>query len=249
MGRMSLVWVGSRKWFLVVDKDMALQFEERLNKSQPLGLNSFAFGNPRFGMYRTYVKRTLDILVVLIAAPMILLMIVPFLFLIAFDGSSPFYRQKRVGLDGKEFKMWKLRSMVVDADAKLAEYLAADPTAKAEWDKDQKLKLDPRITSIGRVIRKTSIDELPQFWNVLMGDMSLVGPRPIMVQQREMYPCTSYYALRPGITGFWQISERNETSFTERAPFDAQYFRELSFKTDMLVMLKTFAVVVRGTGY
>jgi lipopolysaccharide/colanic/teichoic acid biosynthesis glycosyltransferase len=228
---------------------MALQFEERLNASKSLGMNSFTFGNPRFGLYRTYMKRLLDIVLVLIAAPMILLMILPFLILIPLDGGSPFYRQKRVGLDGKEFTMWKLRSMVVDADAKLAEYLASNPNAKAEWDKDQKLKSDPRITRIGRFIRKTSIDELPQFLNVLLGDMSLVGPRPIMVQQREMYPCTSYYALRPGITGYWQISERNETSFTERAPFDAQYFRELSFRTDMMVMLKTIGVVIRGTGY
>lgn len=228
---------------------MALQFEEHLSKSRPLGLRDFTFGNPRFGVYRSYIKRSLDIILVLIAAPMIILIMLPFLLLIPFDGGSPFYRQKRVGLDGKEFSMWKLRSMVPNAHDKLDEYLASDPSAKAEWDKDQKLKMDPRITFIGRFIRKSSIDELPQFWNVFKGDMSLVGPRPIMVEQRELYPCTSYYALRPGITGFWQISERNETSFTERAPFDAQYFRELSFRTDCLVLLKTINVVIRGTGY
>lgn len=224
---------------------MALQFDEDMDRARPVGLNTFTFGNPRFGLYRSFFKRTLDILLVLIAAPMILLLVIPFAMLIAVNGGSPFYSQKRIGMDGKEFTMWKLRSMVPNAKEKLATY----PDARKEWDKDQKLKMDPRITPIGRIIRKTSIDELPQFWNVLTGDMSIVGPRPIMVEQKEMYPCTSYYALRPGITGFWQISERNETSFTDRAPFDAQYFRELSFGTDLWVMMKTFTVVVRATGY
>lgn len=228
---------------------MALQFEEKIDRTRPVGLNTFTFGNPRFSVYRSFFKRALDILLVLIAAPMILMIVLPFALLIALNGGSPFYCQKRIGMDGKEFTMWKLRSMVPNAKEKLAAYLAANPDAKTEWDKDQKLKMDPRITSICRIIRKTSIDELPQFWNVLTGDMSIVGPRPIMVEQKEMYPCTSYYALRPGITGYWQISERNESSFTERAPFDAQYFRELSFKTDLWVMMKTFSVVVRATGY
>ena len=228
---------------------MALQFEDHLRETRPIRLQGLTLSSPRNGAYRGLVKRLIDIIMVLMAAPVILLMCIAFAMLIALDGHSPFFRQKRVGLDGKEFTMWKLRSMVPNAEEKLAEYLATDPNAKAEWDKDQKLKMDPRITPIGRLIRKTSVDELPQFWNVLKGDMSLVGPRPIMIQQRELYPCTSYYALRPGITGYWQISERNETSFTERAPFDAQYFRELSFKTDIIVMIKTVGVVFRGTGY
>lgn len=228
---------------------MALQFDNHMEQARPIGLNSYTFGNPRFGLYRSLTKRILDVTLVLIASPMIVLLTLPFVLLIWLNGGTPLYRQRRVGLDGREFTMWKLRSMVPNAKEQLESYLAANPDARVEWDKDQKLKMDPRITPIGRIIRKTSIDELPQFWNVLIGDMSIVGPRPIMVEQRDMYPCTSYYALRPGITGFWQISERNETSFTERAPFDAQYFRELSFKTDLLVMLKTFTVVVKGTGY
>lgn len=228
---------------------MALQFDENLNRSRPIGLSPISLGTPKIGLYRNFFKRALDIVLVLIAAPLILMMILPFVLLISLSGGQPFYSQKRVGIDGKEFTMWKLRSMVPNAKEKLAAYLAANPNAKTEWEKDQKLKSDPRITPIGRIIRKASIDELPQFWNVLIGDMSIVGPRPIMVEQKEMYPCTSYYALRPGITGYWQISERNETSFTERAPFDAQYFRELSFSTDLSVMMKTFSVVVRATGY
>ena len=126
------------------------------------------------------------------------------------------------------FRLWKLRSMVVDADRKLEEYLCANPAARAEWDETQKLKDDPRITAAGRLIRKTSLDELPQLWNVLIGDMSLVGPRPMMPQQAELYPGRDYYRLRPGLTGLWQISDRNATSFAARAAYDAEYSRQMS---------------------
>lgn len=228
---------------------MALQFDHIHSPVRAAESPEFAFGNPRYGLYRSYGKRLLDILIVMAALPMALLMLLPFFFLIPLDGGGIFYRQKRIGRDGRIFHMWKLRSMVPNAQEKLAAYLASDPNARAEWDKDQKLKMDPRITPVGRIIRKTSIDELPQLINVLTGEMSIVGPRPIMLEQKELYPCSSYYALRPGITGFWQVSERNETSFTERAPFDAQYYRELSLWTDIKVIFKTFSAVIRATGY
>ncbi len=138
--------------------------------------------------------------------------------------------------------------MVSDADARLAEYLANDPQAKAEWDHAQKLKNDPRITRIGSFLRKTSLDELPQLWNVLKGDMSLVGPRPMMPRQQVLYPGTAYYALRPGITGTWQISDRNQCSFAARAEFDADYEQSLSFARDLHILLSTVGVVLRGTG-
>ncbi|PIL21960.1 hypothetical protein P775_01855 [Puniceibacterium antarcticum] len=144
--------------------------------------------------------------------------------------------------------MWKLRSMVHDADSQLEAHLAADPLARAEWDRSQKLRHDPRITRIGRLIRKTSLDELPQLWNVFSGDMSLVGPRPMMPEQRKMYPGTAYYELRPGITGLWQVSVRNESSFAERAVFDTDYLHRVSIKTDILVLLRTVRVVFHGTG-
>ncbi len=138
--------------------------------------------------------------------------------------------------------------MVVDAEAQLESYLASDPLRRREWDDQQKLRHDPRITPIGRFIRKTSLDELPQLWNVLTGDMSIVGPRPMMPSQEALYPGRAYYALRPGITGYWQISVRNESSFAERAQFDTRYFRDLSLVTDIRVMLGTFRVVLSGTG-
>jgi lipopolysaccharide/colanic/teichoic acid biosynthesis glycosyltransferase len=145
--------------------------------------------------------------------------------------------------------MWKLRSMVAGADAALESYLASDPVARAEWDSTQKLKSDPRITRFGRVLRKSSLDELPQLWNVLLGDMSLVGPRPMMPSQQEIYPGQAYYRLRPGITGPWQVSRRNESTFADRARFDEHYEETLSFKTDVGLLIGTVRVVMRATGY
>ncbi|MCT4611710.1 MAG: sugar transferase [Pelagimonas sp.] len=202
-----------------------------------------------FSPYRNRFKRLLDMTLVLIAAVPVVLITLVFALIVARDGTSPFYKQERVGRNGTRFKMWKLRSMVPNADRLLEAYLADNPAARAEWDRDQKLRHDPRITKIGHLIRKTSIDELPQLWNVFIGDMSLVGPRPMMPCQQEIYPGTAYYALRPGITGFWQTSVRNESSFAQRADFDTDYLRSLSFKTDLRILFKTVRVVMHGTGY
>lgn len=198
--------------------------------------------------YASALKRALDITLVLISAPMVLLIVAILATTISFGGGAPFYCQQRVGRNGRMFRMWKLRSMVADADAMLERHLAADPAARAEWDRSQKLRNDPRITRFGRFIRKTSLDELPQLWNVLVGDMSLVGPRPMMPSQQAIYPGSAYYALRPGITGFWQTSVRNESSFAERAAFDSLYLRKLSFRTDLTILLRTVSVVVKSTG-
>lgn len=204
------------------------------------------FDRPSF--YGRVAKRALDIALVLLVAPLAILIVAMFCPLIMLDGKSPFYTQPRVGRNGHIFRMWKLRSMVEGADARLAAYLDAHPARRREWDETQKLRDDPRITRVGRFIRKTSIDEVPQLWNVLRGEMSLVGPRPMMPQQQVIYPGTAYYALRPGITGFWQTSVRNESSFADRARFDALYFRDLSLGTDLAVMLRTVRVVLCGTG-
>jgi len=185
--------------------------------------------------------------VVLLALPvgLVVLMVAA---LVALDGKSPFYLQERVGKGGRTFRMVKLRSMVHNAEAALEDYLCENPAARAEWDDKQKLSNDPRITPVGRFIRKSSIDELPQLWNVLMGDMSLVGPRPMMTSQKTIYPGKSYYELRPGITGTWQVSARNESSFAERSFFDNAYLRDLTFLGDIGVMLKTVTVVLRANG-
>lgn len=201
------------------------------------------------GLYRSGVKRALDIAVVIMAAPFVVPFIAILALLVALDGSNPFFSQDRVGRNGRIFRMWKLRSMVQDAESKLVAHLAECPDARAEWDITQKLKQDPRITRVGRLLRKSSMDEMPQLWNVLCGQMSLVGPRPMMVCQREIYPGQAYYRLRPGITGNWQVSERNETSFADRAKFDQDYERNLSLRTDVGILMATVRVVVRATGY
>jgi exopolysaccharide production protein ExoY len=201
------------------------------------------------GTYARFLKRGFDTLAVFLAAPFVVPVILLLGLLISRDGGPAFYVQDRVGQGGRTFRIWKLRSMVVDADRRLAEHLTRDPVARAEWETTQKLKSDPRITPIGRLIRKASLDELPQLWNVLKGDMSLVGPRPMMPHQMALYPGRAYYALRPGLTGLWQISSRNETSFAGRATYDTDYAGRVSLLTDLLVLVATVRVVLRGTGY
>jgi lipopolysaccharide/colanic/teichoic acid biosynthesis glycosyltransferase len=202
----------------------------------------------RDSIYRTYAKRTLDILLVLAGAPFVVPLVLVLAILIALDGGRPFYRQDRVGKGGRVYRMWKLRSMEVDADQRLSAYLCSNPEARAEWDHTQKLRRDPRITRLGRLLRRTSLDELPQLWNVLVGDMSLVGPRPMMPSQSVLYPGDAYFALRPGITGLWQVSARNESGFAARASYDSEYERTLSFATDLRILAATFRAVTRGTG-
>lgn len=202
----------------------------------------------RKGLYGGAFKRLLDVVLVLLAAPVVLPVVAVLAVLVARDGHSPFYRQKRLGRGGREFTLWKLRSMVPDTDDHLAAHLASDEAARQEWDTYQKLTCDPRITGIGQILRKTSLDELPQLWNVLIGDMSLVGPRPMLPEQKALYPDRAYFTLRPGVTGFWQVSDRNTSTFAQRAEFDADYARKLSLMTDLRVLLATVSVVVRGTG-
>jgi lipopolysaccharide/colanic/teichoic acid biosynthesis glycosyltransferase len=180
-----------------------------------------------------------------VVVPLILILAL----VVALDGRAPFFRSERVGLRGRTFRMLKLRTMIDDAETRLDEFLRQDENARDEWNKTQKLKRDPRITRFGRFLRKSSFDELPQLWNVLMGDMSLVGPRPMMTSQRALYGGLAYYGLRPGITGMWQIYDRNECDFAKRAEFDSEYDERLSFWTDAVLVLRTFGAVVRGTGY
>ena len=173
------------------------------------------------GFYRNVFKRAFDVVFVVLVGVVVLPFVLVLALFIALDGRAPFYRSDRVGKHGRTFRMLKLRTMVKDADKQLDDYLQMDVQARNEWAVTQKLKDDPRITFLGRVLRKFSLDELPQLWNVLMGDMSLVGPRPMMPSQRVLYPGLAYYGLRPGLTGIWQISDRNACSFSRRADFDS----------------------------
>lgn len=203
----------------------------------------------RISIYRDFFKSAFDTLLILAAAPFIVPFVAFMAFLVALDGHNPFYSQIRIGKGGRHFRIWKIRTMVPNADAKLESHLASCDKARDEWNTTQKLKVDPRITPVGRVLRKLSIDELPQLWNVLNGTMSLVGPRPMMVNQQNEYSGRAYYRLRPGITGFWQVLGRNETAFADRVKYDEAYDRKVSFKTDIKVLIMTVGVVMKGTGY
>lgn len=182
------------------------------------------------------------------AAPFAVPLVVGLAGVVALEGGKPFYSQMRVGQGGRPFRMWKLRTMVTDADQRMADYLEANPEARAEWDSTQKLRNDPRVTRFGHFLRRSSLDELPQLWNVLTGSMSIIGPRPIMLDQQEIYPGTAYYALRPGLTGYWQTAGRNRTTFKARADYDTAYEADLSFLADLRILARTVAVVLRGTG-
>lgn len=193
-------------------------------------------------------KRSFDILVTLVAAPVVIAIVAIAALLVRMDGSSAFYRQPRLGKNGRVFNIWKLRTMVPDAERRLQEHLTENAAARIEWDRVQKLRDDPRITAIGHYLRKYSVDELPQLLNVFLGQMSLVGPRPMCPEQRSQYPGSAYFEMLPGITGLWQISERNSCSFAERAMYDSRYARIMSFSTDMRILLLTPLAVLKGTG-
>jgi lipopolysaccharide/colanic/teichoic acid biosynthesis glycosyltransferase len=202
-----------------------------------------------FRAYRDFGKRTADIVLVLLGAPIALPLIALCALALYLEGGAPFYSQDRLGRRGKRFSILKLRTMVCNADEVLEDYLASDAQLRTEWDHLQKLRVDPRVTRIGRVLRATSLDELPQIFNVLRGDMSIVGPRPMMPEQLMMYGNpTAYFAVRPGITGLWQVSARNTNGFCHRNEVDATYENRLSLGLDVKVLFKTVGVVLRRTG-
>ncbi|MDB5540193.1 MAG: sugar transferase [Devosia sp.] len=201
----------------------------------------------RFDIYPA-AKRVIDVvgaaLLILLAFPLLIVLVTA----IRIGGSRVFYSQERLGRGGRTFRFWKFRTMVPDAELALARYLDQNPMAKAEWDLTQKLRRDPRVTPVGRILRKYSLDELPQLFNVLTGDMSLIGPRPMFPAQRPLYPGIPYGGLRPGITGLWQVTDRNACAFAERARFDYLYAETMSLRTDAWIVWRTAFVVCRGTG-
>jgi len=197
------------------------------------------------------LKRIVDFMGALLG----MLLLAPFLLIIAvlikLDSSGPvFYVQPRVGMDGKRIRIYKFRTMLMNAEQALAEHLNLNAAARLEWDQTQKLRGDPRITRVGKFLRKFSIDELPQLFNVLLGDMSLVGPRPLMVDQIIRYGggIDIYRGIRPGMTGLWQVSGRNHTTFQERANFDVYYVRHWSIWLDIYIILRTVWVVLSRDG-
>ena len=168
------------------------------------------------------------------------------------DGGSVIYKQRRIGKNGEEFTIYKFRTMYMDSDERLRELLRNNPELREEWNKCFKLKNDPRITPIGRILRKTSLDELPQFFNVLKGDMSIVGPRPVVKEELERFykeKAIFYKSVKPGITGFWQVECRSDVEdYEERVKMDEWYVKNQSFLFDMKIILKTIKVMLTGKG-
>lgn len=207
----------------------------------PVGMRAF---------YQTYGKRWLDVTV---ASALLVFLLPALLILIAAistNGGRPIFSQLRVGRDGVPFHCYKLRSMAVDAEARLKKLLDTDPAAAAEWAASQKLACDPRITALGQVLRRTSLDELPQLWNVIRGDMSLVGPRPVVPDELQRYgaEADAYLRLRPGISGAWQVSGRNDLSYADRVRLDAEYATHVSLWTDLGILARTVRAVLWATG-
>jgi lipopolysaccharide/colanic/teichoic acid biosynthesis glycosyltransferase len=202
-------------------------------------------------LYEKIGKRALDLTLVLATLPVALPVLALLLTATWFEGGRPIYVQRRIGRRGREFRFWKIRTMVPDADVALRDLLARDAAAAQEWHQHQKLKRDPRVTRLGRFLRRTSLDELPQILNVLNGTMSLVGPRPFTPEQQQLYAgghAAAYYSLRPGLTGLWQVSRRHEGAFGERAMFDASYRAGLSLGQDLVILWRTLGVVFKAKG-
>jgi undecaprenyl-phosphate galactose phosphotransferase len=212
--------------------------------------NEKTIAGKRREIHRIRSKRVFD----LVVAAVLLIGIGPAMLVIAWlvrrDGGPSLFGHTRIGASGRTFRCWKFRTMVVDSDRVLRELLERDPEARAEWERDFKLRRDPRITGIGAFLRKTSLDELPQLINVLTGEMSLAGPRPIVRQEVERYGeyIVSYWQCRPGLSGPWQVSGRNDVSYQTRVTLDHHYVENWSFARDIAILAKTVVVVLRRSG-
>jgi Undecaprenyl-phosphate galactose phosphotransferase WbaP len=192
-------------------------------------------------------KRTLDLFGVVVGGLLISPLLLVLATLIKLQSSGPvLYKQQRLGSEGNHFCLYKFRTMHHEADEMLTKLLQDEPNLRSEWERNKKLRNDPRITWIGRILRKSSLDELPQLWNVLRGEMSLVGPRPALVEEVSKYGevYALYQRMRPGITGLWQVSGRNDTSYEERLAMVAYYVRNWSIWLDLIILARTLKVVV-----
>jgi lipopolysaccharide/colanic/teichoic acid biosynthesis glycosyltransferase len=201
--------------------------------------------------YKDHFKRFFDIVFGILFLPITLPLLAVLMALIKLDSRGPaIYKSERVGKDGHKFFIYKLRTMCMNAEEKLEKILLEDKELRCEWEKDQKLKNDPRITRIGRIVRALSLDELPQVFNVIKGDMSFVGPRPIVEAEISKYHgfYQSYKSVRPGITGMWQVSGRNDTPYEKRVLLDGTYVENVNFILDALILLRTIPAAVSKKG-
>jgi Undecaprenyl-phosphate galactose phosphotransferase WbaP len=197
------------------------------------------------------IKRFLDLLLIFVSLPFVIPLVLIISIIIKCTSPGPvFYGHMRVGKNGEPLKTWKFRSMVVDADKQLEHILATDPVRAAEWEKDRKFIDDPRVTKIGKFLRKTSLDEIPQLWNIFLGQMSFVGPRPVTKPELSKYGKYADFVLsvKPGLSGMWQISGRSDTGYEERITLDTYYIQNWSIWLDIWIVIKTIWVVFKGKG-
>jgi exopolysaccharide production protein ExoY len=201
-------------------------------------------------LYRKVGKRAFDILLVLASLPIVLPLILLLAGLTLRYNKSPIFGHRRVGKNGRNFYCWKISSMVPDAELRLRLHLENHPKARAEWEANFKLESDPRITPLGKFIRSSSLDELPQLWNILTGEMSIVGPRPVTALELDRYgfSAVEYKMVLPGLTGLWQVSGRNSISYAERILMDVDYVGRCSLALDAFIVMRTIMVVARRTG-
>ena len=224
------------------------QYIQNFGVYKALSVGAFSF-RPGQILYLG-IKRIIDILVGLLGLILLIpiTIIVKLVYLLSGDKAKIFYRQKRVGQNGKIIKIWKFRSMVPDADEILKEMLKEEKWKK-QWEENQKFDNDPRITKVGRILRKTSIDELPQFLNVLKGDMSLVGPRPLVVGELEEHGGLKLYQkVKPGITGWWGCNGRSNIDYRERLELEYYYVKNCSLYLDLLCIFRTALAVLKKDG-
>jgi len=195
-------------------------------------------------------KRVLDLVGAMVLAIVFSPLMLAIAVLMHRKGGSIIYRHRRIGKDGRAFECLKFRTMVPNADQVLRDLLARDPAMKAEWVRDHKLRCDPRVTRLGRFLRRTSLDELPQLWNVMRGEMSLVGPRPVVREELLRYGrnIRSYLSAKPGITGLWQVKGRNDTDYRRRVVLDTYYVRNQNLLLDLYILMHTTRVVLGGSG-
>lgn len=233
---------------------MTLILSDRTDRAGFIGSSFGVLVAERAALSRPHnpkAKAIFDKALALLTLPVLLpvALVVAVVLLIA-DGGPVLYAQTRVGRHGKPFRCWKFRTMVRDSDAALERAFAEDPGLRIEWLANRKLRNDPRIHPVGNFLRKTSLDELPQLWNVLRGDMSFVGPRPVVADELHFYGAfaADYMSVRPGLTGAWQVSGRSNTTYDERVALDVDYVRNMTFANDLKIVAKTVKVVLAQTG-
>jgi Undecaprenyl-phosphate galactose phosphotransferase WbaP len=223
-------------WFSARDLGPAFALEIRRNLLLP---------------FSRHCKRGVDLGLVLLLLPLVTPLALLLALAVKLTSRGPvFFRQERIGQNGKPFAMLKFRTMLRDGDRILEEHFAKHPEQRRLWETKRKLPNDPRLTPVGRLLRVLSLDELPQFWNIIVGDMSLVGPRPIVAAEIPLYGETFdlYAKVRPGLTGLWQVSGRNDITFPERVVLDAYYVRKWSFWLDLYILLRTPRAILTGEG-